>query len=699
MVPGSEVVGRISLVFQKYLFDLPLIPLSGKVLGHVRCNELLNYCVQKELLPHFTSSHQFMTHYELCAKLILVSQSLSCLKPGGYLKTDGFGYAPSLKSVYSAMTVQEKEATIPGLTLGEILPESFHIPYGSFDSLWTLGFHRRMMGTTVHSNSIDGLRSIAIRKEKIHICDTCPLPLPFPESHLKNFLCQNGCCAAIRLSQKDQKDEAIQKFSIEPKHFIYLYIVHPNSETTAQRVKSFFVFESSILKLNLFQAPKVFSYGENCTGVERNFLLVSHASSFFPNGIIVRSYQNKTKMRETTLVGHVARGIIQYVQCNKSVLLGKKLCKNCLGHQKWLKSLLYESNCLKQKQLCNNVLSPSRKLFARRCITDPMERTHLNCVFKMKKKCLLEVKQSYKMLLSQHKYLLSTTSQKDAVNVQEPEEDAMLFLLKEVLNNFGDKWKKSFSYTFMYQQLEALTKDPRGMRWNPDVVNFFSTISYYGGKKVYNILQGKAFEGQGKSGKLVMNASSFNLHIPSLTVLKRQMPKVDPYGSRELVPSCCKSIWKMFTCLIIWENQIFKGGLVFDEIEIQHGLIYLKKSGILVGLASGPLLVESLTGSDADYKDLIAQKVCQCFFVSNCGKICIPLHYFPTVSLSAKDLFSVTEYLKQCLIAEQIHVVWTSTDGFKGSLDYIQKKSSVCKSSHFFDYVHMVKLGRNQLLN
>ena len=197
LVPGSEVVGRISLVFRKYLFDLPLIPLSGKVLGHVRCNELLNYCVQKELLPHFTSSHQFMTHYELCTKLILVSQLLSCLKPGGYLKTDGFGYAPSLKSVYSAMTVQEKEATIPGLTLGEILPESFHIPYGSFDSLWTLGFHCQMMGTTVHSNSIDGLWSIAIQKEKIHICDTCPLPLPFPESHLKNFLCQNGCCAAI----------------------------------------------------------------------------------------------------------------------------------------------------------------------------------------------------------------------------------------------------------------------------------------------------------------------------------------------------------------------------------------------------------------------------------------------------------------------------------------------------------------------
>jgi len=301
--------------------------------------------------------------------------------------------------------------------------------------------------------------------------------------------------------------------------------------------------------------------------------------------------------------------------------------------------------------------------------------------------------------MDEHHYLLSKISQSDSIIVEKPVEDAVLILLKEVLHNFGDEWKKSFSYTFIHQQLEALTKNPRGMRWNPDVINFFSTISYYGGKKVYNILRGKGFEGQGKVGKLEMNPSSFNLHMPSLSALKRQIPKVDPYISRQLVPSRCKSIWKMFARLEIWENRIFKGGLVFDEIEICHGFVYLKNSQKLVGLASGPLLVETLGELDVDYKDSISHKVCQCFFVSNCGKICLPLHYFPTVSLTSHELFEVTEYLKQCLFSERIHVVWTSTDGFKGSLDYVTKVSTVCQSYHFFDYVHMVKLGRNQLLN
>lgn len=301
--------------------------------------------------------------------------------------------------------------------------------------------------------------------------------------------------------------------------------------------------------------------------------------------------------------------------------------------------------------------------------------------------------------MKEYDFLASNNSKENAVTLPGKTEDAMVVLLKEVLLTFGEEWKKSFSYTFIYQQLEAMTKDPRGMRWNPDVVSFFSTISYYGGKKVYNILRGKAFEGQGKSGKLAMAPSMFNLHIPSLSVFQHRRPKVDPYGARKLVPLHCKAIAKMFSRLVIWEQRRRKGGLVFDEIEIRHGLAYLKKSQQLIGLSSGPLLVESLTGCDYDYKNELSQKICQCFFVSNCGKICIPLYYFPTVSVSANELFEVTEYLKKCLLKENISVVWTSTDGFRGSLDFISKQNSCQPSRHFFDYVHMVKLGRNQLLN
>jgi DNA polymerase III epsilon subunit-like protein len=301
--------------------------------------------------------------------------------------------------------------------------------------------------------------------------------------------------------------------------------------------------------------------------------------------------------------------------------------------------------------------------------------------------------------MKNYDFLASKNANANAIVVSQKTEDAMVVLLKEVLLTFGEEWKKSFSYTFIFQQLEAMMKDPRGMRWNPDVVSFFSTISYYGGKKVYNILRGKAFEGQGKTGKLTMAPSLFNLHVPSLSVFQHRRPKVDPYGSRKLVPLHCRAIAKMFGRLMIWEQRRRKGGLVFDEIEIRHGLGYLKKSQQLIGLASGPILVESLAGCDHDYKNELSQKICQCFFVSNCGKICIPLHYFPTVSVSANELFEVTEYLKNCLLEERISVVWTSTDGFRGSLDFISKESSCQPSRHFFDYVHMVKLGRNQLLN
>ena len=40
--------------------------------------------------------------------------------------------------------------------------------------------------------------------------------------------------------------------------------------------------------------------------------------------------------------------------------------------------------------------------------------------------------------------------------------------------------------------------------------------------------------------------------------------------------------------------------------------------------------------------------------------------------------------------------MWTSSDGFSGSLDYSTKMKDVL---HFFDYVHLVKNGRNNLLN
>jgi len=345
-VPGSDVTGRISLVFRKYCCDLPPFPESGKVAAYARCNQILSDCVHKEIMPHFTAIDSSVTHYELCAKLLSVAQSLLCLQPGGYCKREGYGCAPSSNSVFAAMTMQEKEATIPGLSLGEVLPESFYIPKGSFDSLWTMGFHRRMMGTTVHSNEFDGLISIAIRVTNIDIVDCCPLFLPIEETVVqKNLLCKNRCCAAILLSPNDQKSNIIKRFLLEIRHFVYLYVIHQNSMTTAQRVKYFVIHDLSYLILTLSKPPSIpDGLCEKCSGVERNSSLIYHASTAFPNGIIVRSYQNQKKPTETNFVGYVVRDIIQYAQCNGFLINGNTLCEACVENQRWLKNHLYESN-------------------------------------------------------------------------------------------------------------------------------------------------------------------------------------------------------------------------------------------------------------------------------------------------------------------------------------------------------------------
>jgi hypothetical protein len=308
-----------------------------------------------------------------------------------------------------------------------------------------------------------------------------------------------------------------------------------------------------------------------------------------------------------------------------------------------------------------------------------------------------KLKRKLEDLTTKYNFLCGKKKTLNSISLEEDEEDEAVKLLKKCLNCYGDNWRKTFHYTFITQQMTALVTDPRGMRWNPAVLDFFGTISYYGGKKVYNLLRGGAYEGQGKKGRLDKDAKKFNLFIPSLATLRKNLPKVDPYASKDNVPFKAQNLQKMFQNLPEWKDQQFVGGLAYDEIEIRRGLIYLKHSKILIGLAKGPILVSGLDKaiSEVDYTKQLAKKVCQCFFVSNCGRICMPIHYFPTHSLTATELINVNKYLCDELKKCSISISWTTTDGFKGSLKFKDKSPAF----HIFDYVHMVKLGRNQLLN
>jgi hypothetical protein len=311
-----------------------------------------------------------------------------------------------------------------------------------------------------------------------------------------------------------------------------------------------------------------------------------------------------------------------------------------------------------------------------------------------------KLKEELEQLTKKYKFLVSKRKNSEGITLSDDEEESAISLLKECLEIYGDSWKQSFHYTLVTDQLKAIVTDPRGMRWNPAVLDFFTSISYYGGKKVYNLLRGSGYEGQNsngkKGGKLTKECKNFNLFIPAMSTLRRNLPKVDPYSSKRHIPFKAQNLEKMFKNLKDWEDLPFTGGLVYDEIEIRKGLIYLKRSNIIVGLAKGPLDIRTLHSSNTDFSKAIAKKVCQCFFVSNCGRICMPIHFFPTTSVTATELTQQNKLLVEELSKVNINIAWTSTDGFKGSAQFDQKTPN---SIHIFDYVHMVKLGRNQLLN
>ena len=214
------------------------------------------------------------------------------------------------------------------------------------------------MGTTVHCHATHGLISVAIRKVKIYHHDCCPLPMPLPNTNLKNIVCRNGCCAAIYLSNQDRKPDYIVHFSISVKHLVYFYMIYPNSIATGQRVVSFDIYQSSFLMLKMIQ-PIQSSPSHNCLGREVDSVLVEYASNNFDNGLIMRSYASKKQIIKSTYVGRVVNDAIHYDRYNNEVFNENDLCQNCLTSREWLKNHMYEMKKKRKHQQEGGV--PSKK--------------------------------------------------------------------------------------------------------------------------------------------------------------------------------------------------------------------------------------------------------------------------------------------------------------------------------------------------
>lgn len=376
LVPSSTTKGRIALVFRTYAKSLSPIPMEGNVLNQMQCNEVLNEQICKEISAKIQNvDDPFLNLFQICAKLITVGKSLASMCSGGYGSGLGIGYAPSSNGIVGSMNLSEKIATFPGLKLGDKLPDSFYLPYGSFEFLWTFGFHRLPFGNTVYAMNSIGLLSVALKRERVYLDKKCCLiQTSLQSKKSKNILCSQGCCAGILLPKKDKTVEGLQRLSIAVNHSVYFYLLWPDCSATAQRVLSFSVHMSKYLLLKLVPSPSVshITLPYKCLGIESDPSLVEYATRKFQNGIILRSYQLKKYVNQSIYVGHVSNGVIEYNRCNNAVGRENDLCEKCLENQAWLRENQY--NTLKRKRSEESEKGSSSSIFTAKCETTKVER-------------------------------------------------------------------------------------------------------------------------------------------------------------------------------------------------------------------------------------------------------------------------------------------------------------------------------------
>jgi len=151
-------------------------------------------------------------------------------------------------------------------------------------------------------------------------------------------------------------------------------------------------------------------------------------------------------------------------------------------------------------------------------------------------------------------------------------------------------------------------------------------------------------------------------------------------------------------------NTGFKsGGLVFDEMEIRHGLTFVPYTNQLIGLWKGPVAVseiDTMTWEQGDIQEQMATKAFQLFFVSTDGSVCVPLGFKATDSIDGEGAFELLKPLINQFAEHGISIEWRSSDGIASNKKLIQLiKDNKMLYLHFFDASHVLKNLRSALEN
>lgn len=220
------------------------------------------------------------------------------------------------------------------------------------------------------------------------------------------------------------------------------------------------------------------------------------------------------------------------------------------------------------------------------------------------------------------------------------------------------------------------------------------------------------------------NPHHVNMILPSPRTLRKYGPVVDPYGSlaREKVNKVVIGLPKgqrrkeggkrrennfssySFSFLFLFiATGVKSGGLVFDEMEIRHGLTFVPYTNQLIGFCKGPVAVNEVdtrTWNEGEVQKELATKEFQVFFVSTDGSVCVPLGFKATDGIDGEGAFNLLKPLIEQFREHNISIEWGSSDGIASNKRLIQlMKQNGMSYLHFFDASHILKNLRSTLEN
>ena len=290
---------------------------------------------------------------------------------------------------------------------------------------------------------------------------------------------------------------------------------------------------------------------------------------------------------------------------------------------------------------------------------------------------------------------ISQSFQKHAIIMEEEESKCFSSILLEETKTVTEHFKEDTPMRILWnEQMKAVTRDKRGMRWHPAVLRLCIALQAKS-PSAYELLRQSGFLTLPHQ-RTLKHYTAFTTNLPGFNadVIKRVLSDI---GVEKL------------------DNHQKNVAISFDEMKISEGLVYSHSSGYVIGFTSLGALndeLERYTRRCKHQEPMIASHVLTVMIRGICASYKAPLAYFATTGASSDQLYNIFIQTVEILEVSGFSVRAIVCDGAatnRGAYDiltyaeednfYFISPFSGNKVFLFSDVPHLIKTSRNNLEN